>query len=68
MDGVVFSCQQITVSQNIWSYTFYKKTLLKCHNPILWLTDFTGKDCDLLIHEATFADYYKEDAVKKRHW
>ena len=26
-----------------------------------------GKDCDLLIHEATFADNFKEDAVKKRH-
>lgn len=26
-----------------------------------------GKDCDLLIHEATFSDHYEDEANKKRH-
>lgn len=26
-----------------------------------------GKDCDLLIHEATFSDHYADEAHKKRH-
>lgn len=26
-----------------------------------------GKDCDLLIHEATFSDHYEDEAHKKRH-
>ena len=26
-----------------------------------------GKECDLLIHEATFSDHYEDEANKKRH-
>jgi ribonuclease BN (tRNA processing enzyme) len=73
-DGVVMSFESVPVQHCAQSYGLVMK-LQHNHTTIVYSGDCRpsyslvkkGKDCDLLIHEATFDDMKLEEALRKRH-